>query len=348
MGKALRGDVEARRGRRRSRARIVAAVAALALVGGALHAQPVAPLRLDDGRFTILFFPSEQQLARTLIASATARDSFPGLPRPTSSVVIALAPDERRFREWIGPYAPEWGSAIAFPARRRIVMQGRRAGSDAGDPVQVLRHELAHLALHEQLGDLPPRWFDEGYASLAAGEWGRDEVLTTSLALLVRGLPSLDSLDAGFEGGAARAGESYALAYRAVAELAALDPRHGLSLFFDYWKRERSLERAVRFAYGITLTGFELRWKERTRRRFGGLALLANVTLAAGLLAVVVVPLYVVRRRRQRARLAALRLAEEAAERAARESALEELLRASTNPPSDPPTATGDSRTHSP
>jgi hypothetical protein len=331
MGEALRGDAEARRGGRRARARLLA-VLALALLPQGASAQLAAPLRLDGGRFTFVFFPSESQLARSLLASAMSRDTFPGLPRPVAPVVVALAPDERRFREWIGPAAPEWGSAIAFPAERRIVMQGRRAGSDAGDPVQVLRHELAHLILHEQLGDLPPRWFDEGYASYAAGEWSRDEVLATSLSLLVHGLPALDSLDNAFYAGSVRAQAAYALAYRAVAELAALDPERGLTLFFQYWKREQSLERAVRLGYGITLTGFEAHWRSRTMRRFGALALLANVSLAAGILAIIVVPLYVTRRRRLRARLEALRKAEEAAERAARESALEELLRGAATP----------------
>ena len=116
-----------------------------------------------------------------------------------------IAPDRRRFVELIGPHAPEYGAAIAVPSEQRIVMQGSRAGSDAGDPRQVLRHELAHLALHEAMGDLPPRWFDEGYASLAAGEWGREEVIVTNLALAWRGLPSLDALDAAFMGGSARA-----------------------------------------------------------------------------------------------------------------------------------------------
>jgi hypothetical protein len=341
MGEALRGDAEAGGGGRRARARLVTALAlALALLSRDAPAQLNAPLRLDGGRFTFVHFPSESQLARSLLASAMSRDTFPGLPRPVAPVVIALAPDERRFREWIGPAAPEWGSAVAFPAERRIVMQGRRAGSDAGDPLQVLRHELAHLILHEQLGDLPPRWFDEGYASYAAGEWSRDEVLATSLSLVVHGLPRLDSLDNAFYSGSVRAQAAYALAYRAVAELAALDPERGLTLFFQYWKREQSLERAVRLAYGLTLTGFEGRWRSRTMRRFGALALLANVSLAAAILGLIVVPLYVTRRRRLRARMEALRVAEEAAERAAQESALEELLRSAATasmPPNDTP-----------
>ncbi len=146
-----------------------------------------APLRLDRSRFTVLYYPSEQTLARSLISLAIAHDTFPGLPRPTQHVLIAIAPDKRRFRDWVGPHAPEWGAAVAFPDSRRIVMQGRSAGADAGDPREVFRHELAHLALHEYLGDLAPRWFDEGYASYAARETGRADALAANLALVRQG-----------------------------------------------------------------------------------------------------------------------------------------------------------------
>src|SRR5206468_1861830 len=125
----------------------------------------------------------DRKLAASLASHAIATDTFPGLPRPSQHVIVAIAPDYRRFREWAGSAAPEWGSALAFPESRRVILQGQRAGSDAGDPLDVLRHELAHLALHEYLGDLPPRWFDEGYASYTANEWGREEVLATNIAL---------------------------------------------------------------------------------------------------------------------------------------------------------------------
>jgi hypothetical protein len=152
-------------------------------------------------------------------------------------------------------------------------------------------------------------------------------------------VPPLDSLDAAFAGGSAQADAAYALAYRAVAELAALDRERGLALFFKYWKESGSFDRALRAAYGLTQAGFEDRWTERTRRRFGGLAFLANMTLAVGVLLLLILPLYLVRRERDRRRLAALRAADEAAERASRESALEELLRGAQSPPSAPPPA---------
>jgi len=303
----------------------------LLVVTGQAAAQDSAS-RYDHGRFTIVAYPSDELLAKSLLAAAGARDTFPGLARPTQRVVIAIAPDHRRFREWIGPAAPEWGAAVAFPESSRIVVQGRSAGSDAGDPVEVLRHELAHLALHEALGDLPPRWFDEGYASYAANEVARDAVLGANLALLFRGMPALDSLDAGFAGGSLRAEGTYALAYRAVAELAERDPERGLTLFFRYWKETGRFESAVRSAYGITQGQFEEIWRTRTRRRYGGLALAADLSIAAAVTLFIVMPFYVIRRRRDRLRMAALVRADEEAERRERESVIEALLR-SISPP---------------
>ncbi|HWJ21638.1 MAG TPA: hypothetical protein VNS52_04720 [Gemmatimonadaceae bacterium] len=297
-----------------------------------------AAVRLDSSRFTVVAYPGDLRLARSLLADAVRRDTFPGLPRPREHVLIAVAPDRATFRAWVGPGAPEWGSAIAAPDLQRIVMQGSNAGSDAGDPLDVLRHELAHLALHEALGELPPRWFDEGYASFSARELERDEVLATNVALALRGMPALDALDSGLVRGPGEAQASYALAYRAVADLAALDPQRGLSLFFRYWKESKSFDVAVREAYGITAAGFEKRWQQQTRRSYGALALLADFTLGMLLLLGLITPLVLARRRRDRRRMAALVAADEAeAERRQRESVIEELLR-SLPPSSSPPT----------
>lgn len=297
-----------------------------AFVPTAASAQAPAPIRLDRGRFTAVFYPTEQTLAQSLLGVAAKSDTFPGLPRPRATVLIEIAPDARRFRDWTGPGAPEWGAAITFVDTRRVVMQGRSAGAGAGDPGMILRHELAHLALHEYLGDLPPRWFDEGYASYAAREWDRDDALAANLALALRGTPTFDELETEFGGGATAAQNAYALADRAIIELAALDTARGLSAFFASWKREGSMDRAVRATYGITLADFEKRWQQRTRRRYGALALVSNVTIGGVFVLVLLLPLYIARRHRDRVRMAALVAADEAAERAARESAIEALL----------------------
>ena len=317
------------------------ALAGVALGGRTARAQD-APERLDRGRFTAVYYPTERVLAKSLLEYATATDTFPGLRRPRQRVLLALAPDARRFREWVGPGAPEWGAAITFPQSQRIIMQGRSAGSDAGNPREVLRHEIAHLVLHEFLGDKPPRWFDEGYASYSAREWNREDVLAANLALAWRGAPTFAELDDEFTAGTVSAQNAYALAYRAVVELAAMDTARGLAPLFASWEREPSLERAIRATYGITLYDFQKRWQQRTRRRYGALALVGNVTLAGVVALIAILPLYVARRQRDRKRLAALVAADEAAEKAARESAIEALLRGDDWP--EP----GDERTGAP
>lgn len=283
--------------------------------------------RVVRGRFTFVFAPTDTRLATSLAESAMARDSFPGLPRPQQPVEIWVAPDDAAFRRWVGDGAPEWGAAFAFPSERRVVLHGHRGGK-AGDALEVLRHELAHLVLHEMLGDMPPRWFDEGYASYAAAEWDREDVLATNFALAIAfgRLPSFERLDSTFAGGATGAQAAYALSYRAVAELAAIDQRRGLAMFFQYWMRDRSLEKAMRQAYGLTLGGFEMHWQQATRRRYGGLALVTDAGAGAVLLALFVGPLWYSRRRRQRLRLEAMRQADAAQAERERASALAELL----------------------
>lgn len=315
----------------------IGAIRVLPPVAGA-QTLPTAPIRTDTGRLTVVYYPSEARLARTVIDRVINADSFPSLPRPKARILVALAPDDQRFREWVGPYAPEWGAAVAFPESNRIIMQGASAGSDAGNPLETFRHELAHLALHEAMGDLPPRWFDEGYASWAAHEWSREDLLATNLGLAIRGMPTLEQLDERFRGGSTSAQEAYALAYRAVADLAALGGDRGLEPLLEEWKKQGSLEKAIRLSYGITLTDFEKQWQARTRRRYGGLALVSNLALAGLLMGLILLPLYLARRRRDRERLAAMVVADARAEAAAAAAdPLSDLLDPTSQQVGDPP-----------
>lgn len=182
------------------------------------------------------------------------------------------------------------------------------------------------------MADFVPRWFDEGYASYAAREWGREDVLATNLALALRGVPTFDELDEEFGAGATTARNAYALAYRAVVELAALDTTAGLSRFFNAWRTTGSMDRAMRSEYGITFIGFESRWRANTRRRYGALALAGDATILGAIILLLVIPLYVARKQRDRRRLAELIAADEASERAARDAVIEALLRGDEPP----------------
>jgi hypothetical protein len=105
-----------------------------------------------------------------------------------------------------------------------------------------------------------------------------------------------------------------------------------LSLFFTYWEDGRSLDAAVRQAFGVTLSGFEKEYQSRTTRRYGGLALFADLSIVMLVLTLLVLPFFFARRARDRRRLDALLAADEAADKAERESAIALLIGEASSP----------------
>ncbi|MCU0626633.1 MAG: hypothetical protein MUF21_09155, partial [Gemmatimonadaceae bacterium] len=180
----------------------------------------------------------------------------------------------------------------------------------------------------EALGELPPRWFDEGYAQYAAGEVGGGGYLETNLALLFRRMPTFAGLDSAFTTrSSVGADAAYRLAALAVTHLAERDPERGLTLLFRYWPESGRLDGAVRRAYGVTLDEVERDWQRRARWEAGALALAADVSLVGVVALVPLVPLWLSRRRRTRERLGAMRAEEARLEAALAGDAIDALLR---------------------
>ena len=120
--------------------------------------------------------------SRTRCSTARARtDTFPWL----AAAAPARAHRDRAGRDALSRVGRAGRAGVGRGDRVSRVAAHRDAGPRRRAPTpatrcEVLRHELAHLALHEALGDLPPRWFDEGYAScrrarVAARRGARDE-----------------------------------------------------------------------------------------------------------------------------------------------------------------------------
>lgn len=313
------------------------AVALIGMLGaGSLLAQgtPTGALRLDSNRFTVLHYPRDAAMARAVLEAATMRDSFPALPRSTERIVILIAPDAATFRKWAGTSAFAWAAAVAFVDQRRVVIQGGSAPSDAGNPIQVLRHELAHIALHDYLGDLPPRWFEEGYASYAAGEERTEGFVATNVALVFRRMPTLAGLDTMLASRVTSdAQAAYALSLHAVSDLASIDRERGLEPLITAWKSRRSFDLALRRSYAITAERFESDWRSRARWQYAFLAIGADSVLAVALMALGIIPLWRSRRRAQRERLDAMRAREAITERASQSEALDVLIRAIASKP---------------
>jgi hypothetical protein len=253
------------------------------------------------GQVTAVAWPDQMELALELAELADRPAEWPGLGRVTPQPLrLVVVPDARRLDSLTLGRAPRWGAAVALPALRTIVLR-----ADGAHLSRTLRHELAPLALHQQVEVRVPLWFDEGYAGWAAGEWERLGALELNLAVARGALPGLRALDGALRGTETTADAAYGLAVSAVTELARRNPSGTLVPLLSRLETGEEFEAAVLATTGLTTDQFDEVWQRSVRRRYG----LATWLLAGGgwaLIAGVVLGLVHFRRRADRARREAL------------------------------------------
>ena len=253
------------------------------------------------GQVVAIAWPPQVGMAASLADEADRAGIWPGLGRRSPGRIrLILVPDEARYQELTGGRGPSWGAGIAVPGAHTILIR-----ADAGDLFTILRHELAHLVLHDAIRTRIPRWFDEGYAAYAAGEWDRIAALSLNLSVARGGVPDLDELNGALRGSAASVGPAYALAMSAVTRLAERNPTRTLTPLLDRLGRGVEFGDAVRETTGLNLGQFSADWIGTVRRRYGLISWLAAGGLWA-VIATLVLALGGVRRRADRPRRAAL------------------------------------------
>lgn len=240
-------------------------------------------------------------LALDLAEEADRVHSWPGLGRrDPGRIRLIVVPDRAGMARLSGGRAPQWGAGIALPSSHTIMIR-----ADAGDVQEVLRHELAHLALRGAIHTPVPRWFDEGYAAYAAGEWGRLDAVSINLAVLRGRIPDLDALNGALRGTESDASVAYALAMTAVMDAARRHPEHSLAPLIGLLGDGVPFDSALRRTTGLTPGQFAVAWHRDVRRRYGmlGWFTLGGIWL---ILAVGVLVAAWVRRNLDRPRRAAL------------------------------------------
>jgi hypothetical protein len=253
------------------------------------------------GQVTAVAWPAQLPLAVMLAERAAAAATWPGLGRRESGPIrLIVVADQARMRELTGGRAPSWGAGIAIPGARTILIR-----ADARDPLGTLRHELAHLALRRAVRVRVPRWFDEGYASYAAGEWDRLDALQLNLTVMRGGAPELSALDGALRGRAPDAEASYALAMSAIMELARRNPSRSLEPLLTLLESGIEFPTALRRTTGLTEGQFAVEWRRSVRSRYG----ILTWAMAGGFWAVIALAVLLagwIRRRSDRPRRAAL------------------------------------------
>ena len=294
--------------------RRLAVAATLLLAATASPAPAQAPLALVEDSLRVVYWPGDEGVAQRAFRAARAPIRLPGIG--TAEVLragtVILAPDPATFDSVTGGRAPDWAAGVAIPTLRTIILPAYPSTrTRAQDPIVALRHEMVHLALNDYLGVPVPRWFDEGYATWASGEWDASAAWQIRFALLRGAAPPLDSISLRWPAAQPRARLAYLLSASAVEYLATRNGERAFASFLASWRRLGSIDPAMRATYLQPLGLFEREWKRMVIRRYGWLLAIAQVGFFWAFVTVVFLAVGWRRRTRDRERLAAMRVAEE-------------------------------------
>ncbi len=277
--------------------------------------QDTAELRLADGRYlsgaraTVSFVSADSIKAVRVLSVLEDATPLPGLPPgvPTG-VLLVLAPVEAEFVRLTGGTAPDWGAGVALPALSAIVVPAYASGRGPGwSDARLLRHEWAHIGLHQYLEGLRvPRWFSEGYAQWASGGWDWSEGWKLRIALAREGSP-LDSLTFSWPRDEARARTAYLLSATTLEYLVVESGPRALEVLLQRWKDLGNFEQAFRATFGTTTAQFEEDWRRYVESRYGWLFVLSHSAVFWMFLSLVLVAMVGVRRKARRERMARLR-----------------------------------------
>ena len=277
--------------------------------------QDVAGLELTNGRTlagaraTVSFVSADSIKAVRVLSALENATPLPGLPPDVpSAVLLVLAPDEAQFARLTGGAVPDWSAGVALPAQSAIVVPAYASERGAGwSDARILRHEWAHIGLHQYLEGLRvPRWFSEGYAQWASGGWNWSEGWKLRIAL-VRGGSPLDSLTFSWPRDEARARTAYLLSATTVEYLVVQSGPRALEVLFRRWKDLGNFEQAFRATFGTTTAQFEEDWRHYVEDRYGWLFVLSHSAVFWMFLSIMLVAMVGVRRGVRREGMARLR-----------------------------------------
>lgn len=266
--------------------------------------------------FSVRYWIGGRRLATRVLNLALRSPALPAIPDRvwrTRAVEIVLAPSEESFSALTGGRAPTWGAGITVPSRSLVILPAYNS-AERGGPMDfgtVLRHELAHIALHRMLpGGAIPRWFDEGYATWASGQLDWEAGWLLRFAFVTGSAPPLDSLTLDWPRRSTDARLAYLLSASVVEYLVNESGSRGLERLLETARTGGNFERALRSTYGLDSGRLEQLWRAYVKRQYGWTVFLTQSAVFFVFAGGLVFVLFLVRKRRDRRKLAELRAAE--------------------------------------
>lgn len=242
--------------------------------------------RIDRGWLVVEFPASVRERVESLVEDATEyrgrlSDEFGQVLLEHAIVRIARTPEQMAELAPEGAPPPPYAAGVAYPSAHLALLALQAPDTwEAPNLVELMRHELAHLALSDAVGGQHiPRWFDEGLAIHESGEvpWARRMVLAD--AELGRRLLPFSDLDRGFPNDRYEVNVAYAESADFVAFLLRDADRVRFGSLVQRMRGGTEFGRALEDAYGTDLRKLEYEWRTELSHRFGTIPALTGGAL---------------------------------------------------------------------
>lgn len=233
------------------------------------------------------------------------------LMRPIAMVLAGSRQEMARLARELGGSEPgPLVQGLAFPSRAVLIVRRDLLDlSVPGDPAAVtIDHEVAHIVLHSGRPAGIPRWLDEGVAVWASqGRIAAKEEAYLSLLARTGSLYRLKTLQRAFPRGSLATSVAYQQSFLIVRFLVERWGDESIPSLIDRLEAGEDALAALSAVTGLSAERFEeefTRYAAGLHSLVGSLVALLNVWTVAGLLAVVAIGRYLLRRRRLLRRLA--------------------------------------------
>jgi hypothetical protein len=217
------------------------------------------------------------------------------LGAPVRIVLVAEgSPLAQRVPTWIAGFARgEEGLVVLFP--------GRIPSYPYSSLTELLRHEVAHVLIDRTSRGAPlPRWFHEGLAMTAEGNWRMADRSRLAMAMLRSKEPAVDELSNLFGGDEQRVAWAYAVSGAFVRDLLRRHGVESVGALLAATSKGTDFDRAFHSLLGTTpATALSTFW-HRSALWYRWLPFLSSSTVLW--MAVTLLALLAIRRRRARDR----------------------------------------------
>ncbi|MBM4387787.1 MAG: hypothetical protein FJ088_08615 [Deltaproteobacteria bacterium] len=160
--------------------------------------------RRGNGNFVFFYHPENEPKVAPLMENAQgyrARILEMLSLDDDSTIEVHVAADEEEMGAILGGgRVQEWVAGLAIASENRVILSAK--GSSLFTIEDTFVHEIAHIYLAKKAGKGGlPRWFNEGFAMLLAGEPVIDRLKTALRAAIFKNLIRLEELEKSFPAG---------------------------------------------------------------------------------------------------------------------------------------------------